>query len=76
MTFTITDKPDNEKAPAEFKRELQYLRAKNTYLKKLDAGLRAEEKAVKSKAHRRIKIAIRVIRLTHHSKALPLPSNP
>ncbi len=24
MTFTITDKPDNEKAPAEFKRELQY----------------------------------------------------
>jgi len=47
MTSPITDKPDNEKTPAELKRELQYLRAENAYLKKLDALLRAEEQAVK-----------------------------
>ena len=35
MTSPITDKPDNEKTPAELKRELQYLRAENAYLKKL-----------------------------------------
>ena len=39
MTSPITDKPDNEKTPAELKRELQYLRAENAYLKKLDARL-------------------------------------
>ena len=47
MTSPITDKPDNEKTPAELKRELQYLRAENAYLKKLDALLREKEQAVK-----------------------------
>ena len=43
----ITDKPDDEKTPAELKRELEYLRAENAYLKKLDALLKAEEQAGK-----------------------------
>lgn len=33
----IADKPDDEKTIAELKRELDYLRAENEYLKKLDA---------------------------------------
>lgn len=41
----ITDKPDNEKSLAELKRELEYLRAENAYLKKLDALLREREQA-------------------------------
>jgi transposase-like protein len=41
----ITNKPDDEKTPTELKRELQYLRAENAYLKKLDALLKAEEQA-------------------------------
>ena len=41
----LTDKPDDEKTPAELKRELQYLRAENAYLKKLDALLREREQA-------------------------------
>ncbi|SUD91118.1 helix-turn-helix domain-containing protein [Psychrobacter phenylpyruvicus] len=40
----ITDKPDDEKTPAELRRELEYLRAENAYLKKLDALLREKEK--------------------------------
>ena len=47
VTSPITDKPDDEKTPAELKRELQYLRAENAYLKKLDALLREKEQAVK-----------------------------
>jgi len=47
MTSPITDKPDDEKTPAELKRENEYLRAENAYLKKLDALLRVEEQAVK-----------------------------
>ena len=43
----ITDKPDDEKTLAELKRELEYLRAENAYLKKLDALLKAEEQAGK-----------------------------
>ena len=43
----ITDKPDDEKTPKERKRELEYLRAENAYLKKLDALLKAEEQAGK-----------------------------
>ena len=43
----ITDKPDDEKSVAELKRELEYLRAENAYLKKLDALLKAEEQASK-----------------------------
>ena len=43
----ITNKPDDEKTPAELKRELAYLRAENAYLKKLDALLKAEEQASK-----------------------------
>lgn len=39
----ITDKPDNEKTLAEFKRENEYLRAEVAYLKKLDALLKSEE---------------------------------
>ena len=38
-------KPDDEKTPTELKRELQYLRAENAYLKKLDARLREREQA-------------------------------
>ena len=38
-------KPDDEKTPTELKRELQYLRAENAYLKKLDALLREREQA-------------------------------
>ncbi|WP_201594307.1 helix-turn-helix domain-containing protein [Psychrobacter fulvigenes] len=45
MASPITDKPDNEKTLAELKRELQYLRAENAYLKKLDALLREKEQA-------------------------------
>ena len=41
----LTDKPDDEKTPAELKRELQYLRAENAYLKKLNALLRQREQA-------------------------------
>lgn len=41
----ITDKPDNEKTLAEFKRENEYLRAEVAYLKKLDALLKSEEQA-------------------------------
>ena len=40
----ITDKPDDEKTPAELKRELEYLRAENAYLKKLDALLKQKKK--------------------------------
>lgn len=36
----IVNKPDNEKTNAELQRELQYLRAENEYLKKLDALLK------------------------------------
>ena len=46
MASPITDKPDDEKTPAELQRELQYLRAENAYLKKLDALLREREQAV------------------------------
>ena len=46
MKPPITDKPDDEKTPTELKRELQYLRAENAYLKKLDALLREREEAV------------------------------
>ena len=42
----ISDKPDDEKTPAELKRENEYLRAENAYLKKLDALLREREQAV------------------------------
>lgn len=35
----IADKPDDEKTLEELKRELEYLRAENDYLKKLDALL-------------------------------------
>lgn len=45
MTSPITDKPDDEKTPAELKRENAYLRAENAYLKKLDALLREREQA-------------------------------
>lgn len=41
----ITSKPDDDKTPAELKRELAYLRAENAYLKKLDALLREREQA-------------------------------
>ncbi len=41
----ITSKPDDDKTPAELKRELAYLRAEVAYLKKLDALLKAEEQA-------------------------------
>ena len=41
----ITNKPDDDKTPAELKRELAYLRAENAYLKKLDALLREREQA-------------------------------
>ncbi|WP_367109598.1 transposase, partial [uncultured Psychrobacter sp.] len=47
MTSPITDKPDEDKTLAELKRENEYLRAENAYLKKLDALLRAEEQADK-----------------------------
>ena len=43
----ITDKPDDEKTAAELKRELQYLRAENAYLKKLDALLKEKEQALR-----------------------------
>lgn len=43
----IVDKPDDEKTPAELKRELEYLRAENEYLKKLDALLKKKEKKKK-----------------------------
>lgn len=43
----ITDKPEDEKSLAELKRENEYLRAEVAYLKKLDALLKAEEKAGK-----------------------------
>lgn len=43
----ITGKPDDEKTSTELKRELEYLRAENAYLKKLDALLKAEEQAGK-----------------------------
>lgn len=36
----IVDKPDHEKTQEELQRELQYLRAENEYLKKLDALLK------------------------------------
>ena len=39
----ITDKPDDEKTPVELKRELEYLRAENAYLKKLDALLKQKK---------------------------------
>ncbi len=42
----ISDKPDDEKTPAELKRENEYLRAENAYLKKLNALLREREQAV------------------------------
>ena len=45
MASPITDKPDDEKTPAELKRENEYLRAENAYLKKLDALLRQREQA-------------------------------
>ncbi len=45
MASPITNKPDDEKTPTELKRELQYLRAENAYLKKLDALLREREQA-------------------------------
>ncbi|MGP5495066.1 helix-turn-helix domain-containing protein [Psychrobacter celer] len=40
----ITDKPDEEKSLAELKRENEYLRAENAYLKKLDALLQQKRK--------------------------------
>lgn len=40
----ITDKLDDEKTLPELKRENEYLRAENAYLKKLDALLRNKEK--------------------------------
>ena len=43
MKPPIASKPDDEKTPTELKRELQYLRAENAYLKKLDALLRERE---------------------------------
>ena len=43
----ITNKPDDEKTPAELKRELAYLRAENAYLKKLDALLKEKEQALR-----------------------------
>ena len=43
MKPPIANKPDDEKTPTELKRELQYLRAENAYLKKLDALLRERE---------------------------------
>ncbi|MGP5121233.1 helix-turn-helix domain-containing protein [Psychrobacter alimentarius] len=43
----ITDKPNDEKTLAELKRENEYLRAEVAYLKKLDALLKAEERAGK-----------------------------
>lgn len=46
MKPSITSKPDDEKTPAELKRENEYLRAENAYLKKLDALLREKEQAV------------------------------
>ncbi|MGP4953467.1 helix-turn-helix domain-containing protein [Psychrobacter sp. T6-1] len=46
MKPPIASKPDDEKTPTELKRELQYLRAENAYLKKLDARLREREQAV------------------------------
>ncbi|MGP4828363.1 helix-turn-helix domain-containing protein, partial [Psychrobacter sp. T6-4] len=45
MAPPITDKPDDEKTLAELKRENEYLRAENAYLKKLDARLREREQA-------------------------------
>ena len=45
MKPPIASKPDDEKTPTELKRELQYLRAENAYLKKLDARLREREQA-------------------------------
>ena len=43
----IVNKPDHEKAHAELQRELQYLRAENAYLKKLDALLNPPKKTNK-----------------------------
>lgn len=40
----IVDKPDHEKTHAELQRELEYLRAENEYLKKLDALLKNQTK--------------------------------
>ena len=40
----ITDKPDDEKSLAELKRENEYLRAENAYLKKLYALLKQKKK--------------------------------
>ena len=40
----ISDKPDDEKTPAELKRENEYLRAENAYLKKLDALFKQKKK--------------------------------
>nr|WP_301098518.1 helix-turn-helix domain-containing protein [Otariodibacter sp.] len=45
----ITDKPDEEKTLAELKRELEYLRAENAYLKKLDVLLREKKQAEKKR---------------------------
>ena len=45
VTSPITDKPDDEKTPAELKRENEYLSAENAYLKKLDARLKEREQA-------------------------------
>ena len=45
-------KPDDEKKPTELKRELQYLRAENAYLKKLNA-LVAERKKQEEEIKRR-----------------------
>ncbi len=44
----LTDKPDHEKSIEEIKRENEYLRAENAYLKKLDDLLK-ERKATQTK---------------------------
>ncbi len=41
----IVDKPDDEKTLAELKRELEYLRVENEYLKKLDALLKNKDQS-------------------------------
>ena len=43
----IVDKPDSQKTSAELQLELQYLRAENAYLKKLDALLKEQTKPKK-----------------------------
>ncbi len=61
----IINKPDDEKTTEELKREKEYLRAENAYLKKLDAPRWESKQPRQSKAHRRIKDAVSLSVITY-----------